>query len=281
MSLPTLATTSTPSITPVRPTRWPARVCMLLVSLVTLTAFGWPFVVTDTAVLAHSHDAPWLFAVLIAVLAAVLLAQLSSGGLSAKEVAVIGVLAAAGGALRVLSAGTVALEPMFVVLVLCGRVLSRSTAFVVGALAMFVGALLTGGVGPWLPFQMMAAGWVALGAGLIPRLASRLVDRVLVAAYGFVAGLGYGALMNLWFWPFLGPGTTAAGTGYVPGAGLVVNLQHYQAFYLLTSLAWDLPRAILTGTLLLIAGPALSAALRRGVRKADFTAAPRFESGTV
>ena len=29
--------------------------------------------------------------------------------------------------------------------------------------------LVTGGVGPWLPFQMLGASWVAMGAGLLPR----------------------------------------------------------------------------------------------------------------
>ena len=52
--------------------------------------------------------------------------------------------------------------------------------------------------------------------------------------------------MNLWFWPFMGD-AAPAGAGFVPGAGAAVNLGHYAVFYLTTSLAWDLPRGILTG----------------------------------
>ena len=34
--------------------------------------------------------------------------------------------------------------------------------------AVATSALVTGGVGPWLPFQMLGAAWVGLGAGLLP-----------------------------------------------------------------------------------------------------------------
>lgn len=57
---------------------------------------------------------------------------------------------------------------MFFLMVLSGRVLGPGFGFVLGALSMFASALLTGGVGPWLPFQMLAMGWVSLGAGLLP-----------------------------------------------------------------------------------------------------------------
>ena len=73
---------------------------------------------------------------------------MAAGGLDAKTIAVLGVLAAMGGALRVLSAGTAGLEPMFFLLVLAGRVLGRGMGFVLGALAIVTGAFLTGGVGP-------------------------------------------------------------------------------------------------------------------------------------
>ena len=121
-----------------------------------------------------------------------------------------------GGALRVLSAGTAGLEPMFFLLVLAGRVLGRGMGFVLGALAIVTGAFLTGGVGPWTPFQMITAGWVGLGAALLPRASGR-AERAMLAAYGLVAGLLYGAVMNLWFWPFMGA-TAPAGAGFVPGA---------------------------------------------------------------
>ncbi len=257
-----------------------AAVSLALTSVVGIAAYAWPFL-ADHAVIdgQRGQDLPWLFGALLGLLGAVVLAELTSGGLDAKAVAVLGVLAAAGGAMRVLSAGTAGLEPIFVVLVLGGRVLGRSMAFLLGALALLVGAFLTAGVGPWLPFQMLGAGWVALGASCLPHTGFRPGGRAelaLLAAYGAVAGLAYGLLLNLWFWPFLSPATAPTGAGFVPGAGALENLRHYAVFYVATSLGWDLPRAVLTAALVLVAGRPVLATLRRAVRRAAFDAAPTF-----
>jgi energy-coupling factor transport system substrate-specific component len=256
-------------------TRWQAVLALGLVTLVGLVAFGWPFLASPGVGLAHGHDAPWLFALLIGLLALVTLAEVAAGGLDAKTIAVLGVLAAMGGALRVLSAGTAGLEPMFFLLVLAGRVLGRGMGFVLGALAIVTGAFLTGGVGPWTPFQMITAGWVGLGAALLPRASGR-VERAMLAAYGLVAGLLYGAVMNLWFWPFMGA-TAPAGAGFVAGAPVGTNLGHYGVFYLATSLGWDLPRGLLTAALVFLAGGPVLSTLRRAVRRAAFDVPVRFE----
>jgi energy-coupling factor transport system substrate-specific component len=255
--------------------RWPSVLALALVTAVGVVSFGWPFLADPQAGLAHGQDAPWLFALLLGLLAVVLLAEVSAGGLDAKTVAVLGVLAAAGGALRVLSAGTAGLEPMFFLVILSGRVLGRSMGFVLGALAVLTGAFLTGGVGPWTPFQMISAGWVGLGAALLPR-ADGWTERLVLAAYGMAAGLLYGAVMNLWFWPFLGTGAPT-GAGFVPGADIATNLGHYAAFYLATSLGWDVPRGVLTVAMVLIAGKPVLATLRRAVRRAAFDAPVTFE----
>jgi len=239
--------------------RWRAAATLAATTLVGLAAFGWPFLAQPRSALAHSADAPWLFVVLLALLTALVVSELSSGGLDAKTVAVLGVLAAAGGALRVLGAGTAGLEPMF---------------FVLGALAVLVGAFLTGGVGPWAPFQMIAAGWVGFGAGALPRASGR-TERVILAGYGLVAGLVFGFVMNLWFWPFVTAGTPA-GMAFVPGDSVVANLSRYGAFYLATSLGWDLPRGVLTAVLVMVAGRPVLASLRRGTRRAAFGATGQF-----
>ncbi|HET7305535.1 MAG TPA: ECF transporter S component [Segeticoccus sp.] len=254
--------------------RGPAAVSLGLVTLVGLAAFGWPFVVSSPQALAHGQDAPWFFALLLGLLSLVVLAEIAAGGLDAKTVAVLGVLTAAGGALRVLSAGTAGLEPMFFLIVLAGRVLGRSLGFVVGALALVTGAFLTGGVGPWLPFQMICMGWVGLGAALLPPLGGR-GERLLLAGYGLVASMVYGAAMNLWFWPFMGA-SAPQGAGFVPGAGPTANLGHYAVFYAATSLTWDLPRGLLTAALVLLAGRPVLGTLRRAVRRASFGARPTF-----
>ena len=139
---------------------------LLLTAAVGVVAFGWPLLASPGSGLAHSGDAPWLFAGLLPLLLAVVVAQISEGrvatggqaGLEAKSVALLGVLAAAGAALRPLGAGTAGLEPQFFLMVLAGRVLGPGFGFVLGNISMFASALLTGGVGPWLPFQMLAMG---------------------------------------------------------------------------------------------------------------------------
>lgn len=248
-----------------------------LALLIGVAAFAWPFFVTSGSELdqlGHQNDASLVFVVVMGLLVLLLLAELTSGGADAKTVAVLGVLAAAGGALRVLSAGTAGLEPMFFLLVVAGRALGASKGFLLGVLALLASAFLTAGVGPWTPFQMIACGWVCLGAGLLPPLQGR-AERWMLAAYGFVVGLLYGVVMNLWFWPFMGS-SAPSGAGFVPGAGVATNLGHYAVFYLTTSLAWDLPRGVLTAVLTLLASGSLLRALRRSVRRARFDAAVEF-----
>ncbi len=159
---------------------------------------------------------------------------------------------------------------MWIVVVLGGRALGPGFGFCLGAIGMFSSALLTGGVGPWLPFQMIGAAWIGLGAGLLPRLGGRR-EIVLLAGYSAVACIAYGFLLNLWFWPFL---TTDSGfppaLSFVPGAPVAENLHHWLLFSLTTSLGFDLPRAALTVALVLVAGRPVLVALRRASRRAAF-----------
>jgi energy-coupling factor transport system substrate-specific component len=245
---------------------------LALVSLVGLAGFTWPLFVAPDTGLAHSADAPWLFALLLPLLLVVCLVELADGTADAKSVAILGVLAAVGAALRVLSTGTAGFEPLFFLLVVAGRALGPGFGFALGAVALFASAVVTGGIGPWLPFQMLGCGWVALGAGLLPRAAGR-AEVLLLAAYGFVAGLGYGLLLNMWFWPFTALGSSVE---HVPGDPVVENLTRFAAFHLTTSLGWDLPRAVLTSLLCLLAGPPVLAALRRALRRAAFDAPVEF-----
>ena len=137
-----------------------------------------------------------------------------------------------------------------------------------------LGAFLTGGIGPWAPFQMIAAGWVGFGAGALPRASGR-PERIMLAGYGLVAGLLFGLVMNLWFWPFITSGVPT-GMAFVPGDPVTANLSHYATFYLGTSLGWDLPRGILTAVLVMVAGRPVLASLRRGTRRAAFGVTGQF-----
>ena len=245
---------------------------LALTSASGVVAFGWPLLADSTSGLAHSRDAPWLFAALLPLLLAVVVATIADTGMDAKAVAMLGVLAAAGAALRPLGAGTAGLEPMFFLIVLSGRVLGPGFGFVLGALSMFASALLTGGAGPWMPFQMLSMGWVAMGAGLLPgpeRLRGRR-ELLLLAAYGALAALMYGLVMNLQGWPYIAG--LGSGVSFVPGDPLPENLARYAAYVLATSLGWDVPRATLTVVLVLTLGGPVLRALRRATRRAAFEA---------
>lgn len=252
-----------------RVVRWRPRatLALLLVSALGALAFLWPLLVDADAPLAGSADGPWLFAVVVPLLLAVVVAELADGGLDAKAVALLGVLTAAGAAVRALSGGVTGFQPMFVVIVIGGRVLGPGFGFVLGATSMTVSALLTGGVGPWLPFQLLGAAWVGLGAGLLPRVEGR-AEVLLLAAYGAASAFVYGLLLNLWFWPFVtGADSSIA---FVPGVPVTENLGRLVTFTVATSLAFDLARALGNAVLVVVLGRPLLTALRRAARRAAF-----------
>jgi energy-coupling factor transport system substrate-specific component len=246
---------------------------LALVSLAGLAAFCWPLLVDPGTGLAHGFDAPLLFGALLVLLLAVVLAEVSEGGLDVKAVAMLGVLSAVGAALRPLGAGTAGLETVFFLLVLAGRVFGAGFGFVLGATTLAASALVTGGVGPWLPFQMLGAAWVGLGAGLLPAARGR-AELAMLAAYGALSGLAYGLLLNLSFWPFsVGTGTQLS---FVAGAPLLDNLHRFVIFTFATSLGWDLGRAVTNVVLILLAGRAVLGTLRRAARRAAFAAPVTF-----
>ncbi|MFJ3584186.1 ECF transporter S component [Streptomyces sp. NPDC090127] len=270
---------------PTRPTR-PIRLgvrsvaTLTLVSVIGLIAVGWPlFADGASAVTTHAADAPWFFAVLLPLLIAVVVATIADSGMDAKAVAMLGVLAAVGAALRPLGAGTAGLEPMFFLMVLSGRVLGPGFGFVLGAVTMFASALLTGGVGPWMPVQMLAMGWFTMGAGLLPGPAEGGIrgrrELLMLSAYGFLAAFAYGTVTNLYGWVTVGG--LGTGISFQPGAPVGENLARFLAYVLATSLGWDLGRAALTVVLTLTVGGTLLKALRRATRRANFEAQVTFE----
>ncbi len=251
------------------PLRGRPALVLSVVSLVGLAAFIWPLVLPPAAAArgtAHVGDAPWLLLLLLPLLLAVVGAELGGGRLDTRAVALLGVLAAVGSALRLASLGVAGVELVWFLLIPAGRVLGRGFGMALGMLTLLVSALVTGGVGPWLPFQMLAAGWVGFGAGCLPR-ASGNRERWLLAAYGVVAALLYGLVMDLWFWPFISTGTTL---GPEPGAGVVGQLENFLGYHLVTAMGFDTGRAITTALAIVLAGRPVLLALRRAARRARF-----------
>jgi energy-coupling factor transport system substrate-specific component len=208
----------------------------------------------------------------------VILAELADGSLDAKSVALLGVLAASGAVLRLPSGGVAGFEPVFFLLVPAGRVFGRGFGFVLGALTLFVSALITGGVGPWLPFQMFGAAWIGFFAGCLPPARGR-IEIAMLAVYGALSALAYGLVMNLWFWPFVSAGDTTV--SYIAGDSLVENLRRFWGFHVTTSFGFDIPRAVFTALFLVVAGRPVLGALRRVARRAAFEAPVTFVDAPV
>lgn len=250
-------------------------VTLALASLIGLSAFFWPFVAApESAAVAHASDAPFLFALLMPVILAVVLTQMTDPGQGAKAIAMLGVLAALVAALRPLGAGHAGVEPFWFVIIIAGRALGPGFGFALGSVGIFASAILTGGVGPWLPFQMLGAAWVGMGAGLLPRNVTGWMERWMLAAYGAIAALLFGFLLNAWFWPFFTGYATEI--SFVPGAPLSENFARLVIFSLATSLGFDLPRVVITVGLILVAGGPMLRAIRRAAQRASFEPATEF-----
>jgi len=246
-----------------------------LASLVGLVAFLWPFWAPATQgaadAPAHAQDAPLVTALIVGLCVLVALADRTQM-LSSKSVALLGVLCAINAALRLVSnffpmPGGFSL--VFVLIILVGYVFGTRMGFLMGAFSLLTSALVTGGVGPWLPFQMIASAWVGMSAGWLSNLKMSNVkfQTGVLAAFGLAWGLVFGAVMNLYFWPFVSGGQDQY---YQSGLGLAEALKRYATFYTVTSLWWDIARAIGNAVLLVVLGPALIKTLQRFRRRLNF-----------
>ena len=244
-----------------------ARVSIAVVVAVVIgaVAFSWPLFLRPESGL-RPEQAPIVFALVLPIV----LSEVAGGRMDARTLAMLGVLAAVGTILRPLSAGTAGFELVFFVLILAGRAFGAGFGFALGAITLFTSALITSGVGPWLPYQMLAAGFVGLFAGLLPRVRGR-VEVVLLAGYGFVSAFAYGWVMDFSFWPFgIGNDTQIS---FDPALGPVENLHRFVLYNLATSMGWNLGRALTNALLIALVGPALLRLLRRSARPAAFAPA--------
>jgi energy-coupling factor transport system substrate-specific component len=248
---------------------------LMCASVLSATGFLWPFFYSS-AEIAQTQLIFW-GAIGIAVLLVII--EVSNSRLDAKSVALLGILAAIIAALRPLGAGAVGIEPMWFILILSARVFGPSFGFLLGVISMFASALLTGGMGPWLGYQIFAAAWVGMLAGFLPKKVTPKLEILMLALYGVIASMLFGILMDLQFWPWtLGSGTQLS---YIPGGMLSENLSRFFTFHFLTAMAWDVPRAIFTATLILVTGRSILSALYRTHTRAAFMAPIEFIQSTT
>lgn len=229
---------------------------------------------------AHVNDAPLLISALVGICFVVLLLEVQGEAVNAKFVALLGILVSMNAVLRFLDVAIPSpggLSPVFFLIILTGYIFGGRFGFLMGALTLLVSTLITGAVGPWLPYQMFAAGWVGMSAPLCRPLVQamrgegRRREVFVLAAFAGLWGFGFGVIMNVWFWPYaIGP----ADQYWEPGIGVLDTVRRYAAFYLATSLIWDVLRVVGNALLLLALGEPVLRALRRFRRRFAFTHRP-------
>ena len=232
----------------------------------------------------RAGEMPMMMTLLLGFCLLVLIIEAQGPLMNTKLIALLGILVAINSALRFLETaipGPGGFTPIFFLIILVGYVFGGRVGFLMGTLTLFVSALVTGGVGPWLPGQMFTAGWVGMSAVLLRPIIQTLKTKnllrgakgitpeiIMLAILGLVWGFLYGAIMNLWQWPFI-VGTHEQ--SWVVGLGFGETLQRYLAYYLVTSLLWDTIAAIGNVLLILAFGIPTLKALRRFQQRFTFS----------
>ena len=259
--------------------RWISNLSILVAAIGSVLMFSWPFFISASSSV-EADVAQVVFIALMPVMLVLILVEVATGEIGSKQIALLGVLIALNAVIRLLGAGTAGIETAFFLIIIAGFVFGSGFGFLLGTGSLLVSALITGGVGPWLPFQMMAAGLIGIGAGLLPRFRSRFRKLALLIAYAIPASFAYGFLMTLWNWPFLAGSESSI--SYLAGAGAIENLVRFVQFQILTGgLIWDLGRAITTIALIAITGPLLLGSLQRAAGKAGFVKSSRQEDANL
>jgi len=256
-------------------------VAFVSLNLLGLAAYLHPFIASgvtdpDSRWFAHSTDAPLVFAGVAALCMVLLIAEMTSGGLNSKSLAALGVLSAFAAVLRTITLPAGA-NLYFFLVIIGSYAFGARLGFLLGALSFFLSAVVTGGIGPWLPFQMFASAWMGMSAGLLRPVAVRAgmgtrAEVALLVLFGIGWGLLFGAITNLWSWPFWAGGPDIT---YEPGLGVQETLRRYWNFYLLTSFGWDLLRCLCNALVIGFLGAPLLRALLRFRARFTFELGPR------
>lgn len=217
------------------------------VSLLGVGLFLWPFL---------GLDPPGELAALsltVAGIAALVLVEHGTRRLDSGRLALLAALAAIEAALRLaLVNGIGGFSPIFFLILVAGYAFGPSFGFLLGAFGLLVSAIVTGGVGPWLPYEMFAAGWVGVAAGTAglivrgrratarPMVGARDIAALVVVAV--VTGYAYGAVTDTWQWVIYYRDVPVI--GWSPSLAPLDALVQFGRFYVATSLAWDTFRAV-------------------------------------
>jgi energy-coupling factor transport system substrate-specific component len=232
-----------------------------VVSLVGVLLFLWPFFGSGLP----ANTPAWTLA--LACVAGLFLVEAGTRQLDSRAIALLAAIAAIDTALRLaVIEGIGGFSPIFFLVLCAGYVFGTSFGFLAGALSMLVSALAGGGVGPWVPYQIFAVGWVGVAAGIAGQWgrsagAPGWRDLLVLAGVGAVTGYLVGALLDITDWVPVYRGNPSI--GWLPGMDPATSLMHFARYYVLTSLAYDTFRAVGNVLMVLALGMPVMAALRR------------------
>ncbi|HUY96543.1 MAG TPA: ECF transporter S component [Verrucomicrobiae bacterium] len=220
---------------------------LVAISLLGLGLFLWPF-----TGLGLPPATPALAVVAGATLV-LLLVEAGQRRMDSRQLSLLVALSAVDAGMRAaLVTGIGGFSPTFFGILCGGYVLGPSFGFSCGAGSLLVSAVVTGGVGPWLPYQMLAAGWVGVAAGLAGLVRRRRApgrwDLAALGVVGAACGIGFGICMDVWNWTFF---RASPQLGWSPGLAPAVAAAHFVRYYLATSLVYDSLRAL--GNLAMVA----------------------------
>ncbi len=221
----------------------------------------------------RSQETPWMVTLALSLCVFVIIFEIQTQAVNTRIIALMGMLVAINASLRFIEVaipGPGGFSPVFFLIILVGYVFGGHFGFLMGVLTLCVSALITGGVGPWLPGQMFTAGWVGMSTPLIKpfigwvskifKKSNSKIEILSLSIFGALWGLLFGAVMNLWAWPFIsGPSDQY----WAAGISIRDTLTRFAAYYLMTSLAWDLCRSIGNVVLISIFGAPVLRTLRR------------------
>jgi energy-coupling factor transport system substrate-specific component len=229
-----------------------------LLSLAGISIFTWPFLG-----LGLPPDAAAL-ALCLGVMLAVLIIGIGTRELDNRRLALLAVIAALDAALRlVLVTGLAGFTPIFFLVLCAGYVFGPSFGFLAGSLALLTSALATGGIGPWLPYEVFGMGWTGMLAGIAGVATARTSPRtrlIVLAAVGIVLGYAYGVILDVWDWSFF---RGAPDIGWTPDLSPAVALTRFARYYITTSLVWDTFRAVGNAVMILGLGAPVLLAMQR------------------
>jgi energy-coupling factor transport system substrate-specific component len=245
---------------------------LVAASIVGVALFFWPFFASGLP-----PDTPAL-AVTFGTVAVLGLMEAGARRLDSGRLALLAALAAVDAALRLaLVNGVGGFSPIFFLVLAAGYEFGASYGFLVGSYSLLVSAVVTGGVGPWLPYETFAVGWVGASAGVAGSIVARFspgrrrsagsrwwpsrLDVAVLVGIAIVTGFAYGALTDLWGWVAFYRG--AGDVGWLPGLSPLDTLGRFSRYYVLTSLGWDSFRAFGDAIAILVLGTPVLAALSR------------------